>query len=111
MIKVYDGTDENVINLGKLIYYKQPQICNNDERLFENPSEPSCSKIILDNEEIDSIEINQSLPSTKIYLTYFQHCLMNNKIQILQILHHTVPNFNIEIKSTLCLIPTAVLHL
>ena len=95
MIKVDDGTDENVMNLSKLIYYKQPKICNNDERPFENPSEPSSSKIILDNEEIDSIEINQSLPSTEIYLTYFQHCLMNNKIQILQILHHTVPNLNI----------------
>ena len=95
MVKVYDGTDEKVIiNLSKLIHYKKPQICNINERLFENPSEPSSSKIILDNEELNSIEINQSLPSTEIYLTYFQHCLMNNKIQILQILHHTVPNLN-----------------
>ena len=95
MVKVYDGTDEKVIiNLSKLIHYKQPQICNIIERLFENPSEPSSSKIILDNEELNSIEINQSLPSTEIYLTYFQHYLMNNKIQILQILHHTVPKLN-----------------
>ena len=95
MIKVYDDTDEKVIvNLNNLIYYKQPQICINNEKLLENPSEPSSSETILDNQELPSIEINQSFTSWKIYLTYFQHRLMNINFQILQILHHTVPNLN-----------------
>ena len=58
MIKVYYSTHEKVII--NLIYYKQPQIRNNDERLFQNPSEPPSSEIILDNPEFTSIEINQS---------------------------------------------------
>ena len=57
-IKVYYSTHEKVII--NLIYYKQPQIRNNDERLFQNPSEPLASEIILDNPELTSIEINQS---------------------------------------------------
>ena len=48
-----------------LIYYKQPQISNNEERLFENPNEPPSSEIILDNQELTSTEINQSLPSAE----------------------------------------------
>lgn len=63
MIKVYYSTHEKVII--NLIYYKQPQIRNNDERLFQNPSEPPASEIILDNPELTSIEINQSLPSVE----------------------------------------------
>ena len=66
MIKVYYSTDEKVIiNLSNLIYYKQPQICNNDERLFENPSVPPSSEIMSDNQELTSTEINQSLPSAE----------------------------------------------
>ena len=66
MIKVSYSTDEKVIiNLSNLIYYKHPQICNNDERLFENPSEPPSSEIMLDNQELTSIEINQSLTSAE----------------------------------------------
>ena len=66
MIKVYDGTDEKVIViLNNLIHYKQPQICINDEKLFENPSEPSFSETILDNQELTSVEINQSLTSVE----------------------------------------------
>ena len=66
MIKVCYSTDEKVIiNLSNLIYYKHPQICNNDERLFENPSEPPSSEIMLDNQELISIEINQSLTSAE----------------------------------------------
>ena len=65
MIEVHDGADEkNTINLSNLIYYKQLQIRNNDERLFENRSEPP-SEIISDNQELTSIEINQSLPSAE----------------------------------------------
>ena len=95
MIKVYDGTDEKVIvNLNNLTHYKQPQICINDEKLFENLREPSFSETILDNQELTSIEINQSLTSVEIYLIYFQHRLMNINFQILQILRHTVPNLN-----------------
>ena len=66
MIKVYGGADEKVIvNLNNLIHYKQPQICINDEKLFENPSEPSFSETTLDNQELTSIEINQSLTSVE----------------------------------------------
>ena len=66
MIKVYDGTDKKVIvSLSNLIYYKQPQMCINDEKLFENPGEPSSSETILDNQEPTSIEINQSLTSVE----------------------------------------------
>ena len=66
MITVYDGTDEKVIvNLNNLIHYKQPQICINDKKLFENPSEPSISETILDNQELTSIEINESLTSVE----------------------------------------------
>ena len=58
LAKVYDCTKVKVIaNLNNLIYHKQPQICINDERLFENPREPSSSEIRLDNQELTSIEI------------------------------------------------------
>ena len=66
MIKLYDGTDENVIaKLNNLICYKQPQMCINEEKLFENPGEPSSSETILDNQEPTSIEISQSLTSVE----------------------------------------------
>ena len=65
MIKVYDGADEKVIvNLNNLIHYLL-QICINVEKLFENPSEPSFSETILHNQELTSIEINQSLTSVE----------------------------------------------
>ena len=82
MIKVCDGTDEKVIvNLNNLIYYKQSQICINDKKLFGNPSEPSSSETIFHNQELTSVEIKYIW---KIYLTYFQDCLMNVNFQILQ---------------------------
>ena len=95
MIKVCYSTDEKVIiNLSNLIYYKHPQIYNNDERLFENPSEPPSSEIMLDNQELISIEINQSLTSAENISGIFPTLSDNIKIQILQTLHHTVPNLN-----------------
>ena len=66
IIKVYDSTDKKIIvNLNNLIYYKQPQIRINDEKLFENPSQPPSSETISDNHELTSTEINQSLPSVE----------------------------------------------
>lgn len=65
MITVYDGIDEKVIvNLKNLIHYKQPQIFNNDEKLFENPSKPPSWETI-SHYQLTSIEINQSLPSVE----------------------------------------------
>ena len=66
IIKVYDSTDKKIIvNLNNLIYYKQPQIRINDEKLFEKPSQPPSSETIPDNHELTSTEINQSLPSVE----------------------------------------------
>ena len=92
-IKIFDATDKKVtVNLNTLIFYKQPQICINDERLFENPSKPSFSETISDNQELTSIETKQPLPSVKNISDLFPD--LNFNIQNLQILRRTVANLN-----------------